>query len=136
MSYEQKRESWKREVNPELDLLQIRIDDIVSFVDKKVIGAENSTLSSLFEKEKNWKDELVEIKSLLDDARVKTRMVEKSDYSDMVGNFYNLLFIFFKRIEAGKPINGETEIVRSVKTKTTDFLDYLRNFETEERKVA
>lgn len=136
MPYEQKRESWQNELNPELELLQLRIDDIVSFVDRKVIGEESAALASLFEKEKNWQDELIEIKSLLDDTTVKARMIEESDYSDVVGNFYNPVFLFFKRIETGKEIKNQAELISTVKNKTADFLAYLEKFSKKEKKAA
>lgn len=136
MAYEQKKEYWQNEINPELELLQLRVDGIVDFVDRKVLDTENRILSPLFKQEKNWKDELIEIKYLLENSAVKAKMIEESDYSDVVGNFYNPLFLLFKRIEDGKSIKDPAETLASIKAKTSDFLNYLRGFQEEERKVA
>ncbi len=136
MTYEQKRESWQQEMNPELDLLKLRIDDIVDFVDQKIINSENAVISSIFKEKEQWEDNLIEIKNLLENNSVKMRMIEESDYSDIVGNFYNPFFLFFKRIENGKPLKNQIEILESVRAKTSEFLNYLRAFKKEERKVA
>ena len=136
MAYEQKKEYWQNEINPELELLQLRIDSIVDFVDRKVLDTENRTLSPLFKQEKNWKDELIEIKYLLENSAVKSKMIEESDYSDVVGNFYSPLFLLFKRIEDGKSIKDPAATLASIKAKTSDFLNYLRGFQEEERIVA
>ncbi len=126
MSYEQKHPAFNLEMNPELDLLKIRVREIIDFTEKNIeTDSSNQDLANLFEREEEWRNNLIEIKNLLENSTVKQNMVDSSDYSDIVGNFYGFVFLYLQTLASGKKLENRDDLLEKIKTKTGNFLIYL-----------